>query len=105
MVSNILTNNPTWTQITDEPWSHVRPVFLPTRNDALIYMGTADRRLDAFLLYKGQSYNLTQEFGPCKDPDVKKEGEAFKIIATCDNGKGVSDFLEFNLTLQQEKQN
>lgn len=97
-VQNIFSTNPNWKILTTKPIQHVRPVYLPTRNDAVIFTGIDNGRLDIFLLYNGEYHNLTKAFGPCKDADVVKK-EKFEIIATCDTAAGISDFVMFNLTL------
>jgi hypothetical protein len=77
-------------------------MWLPTRNDAFIYYGESDRA-DIYLNYEGDTYNLTKDFGPCKDPDVRKKApQTFQVVATCANKDGVFDLLTFDLTLKGE---
>jgi hypothetical protein len=98
--TNIWGDRPEWKQLTFEPFEHVRPIWLPGRNDAFLYFGIMNGRLDVYLSYHSKPYNLTQGFGPCKDPDVMKQGTAYKVIATCDNEAGIADFKSFTLTLE-----
>lgn len=103
-VRDILSPNPVWEQVTNDPYDHIRPAFLPTHDDAFLYTGIVDGRLDVYLFYNGRSFNLTKEYDPCKDPDVRKEGSLYQVIATCKKGDAPSEFVRFNLALKGERE-
>lgn len=100
-LSGIWSGGAKWTQLTNDNFDHVRPVFVPTYNNVFFYTKFTYPGSEVMFFYNGKSYSVTGNFsGSCKDPDVRRVHDTIEFIVTCTKtGESHSDFYTASMTL------